>query len=164
MKRILFFLVVLLLVGTDSLVLAQAYYRYNPYNPYSHQGNPAAIAQPPTPAQEKNIYDRDLVTSPYFTNPYDVMPLSPMYEDRDFYDNSYRRIPRRWYDSQANYPGTFEKNIEDPRKIADPYKDFRPYSQGELTNPYVGITAIPQGPGGQAMTQQLTPPELKQIE
>jgi hypothetical protein len=168
MKRILFFLVVLLLVGTDSLVLAQLY-RYGAHNPYRDKSSEAAIGQPQTQALEKNVYNRDFNVNPYFTNPYNITPRPQVYESRDFFMNPYGTIPRRWYDYQTNYQGTFDMNYEDPRALADPYKDLRPYSVGELTNPYVGIPKGTKSYDKPAMAQELTPseltpPELKSVE
>lgn len=160
MKRLLL-LVIAFHIGTASWAFAQLY-RYNPYAPYQPNNPASEPGRLPTyQEQERNSYNRDYGTNPFFTNPYDVVPRGPTRTDEDFYTNVFGKTPSRWYDRQFNYSGTYEKNVEEPRTLSDPYKEIRPYTSGELTSPYMGI--IQEGPNKptQYQSQGLTPPESK---
>jgi hypothetical protein len=129
MKRVLGLFTVLLIAGMTSFVFAEPYHgsRYNPYNPYLNEGGRDQV-----PDKERRGYESDKWVDTYVTE------------------------PRRWYDSQENYQKSYEKNVNDPKTLTNPYRDVRPYSSSELTRPYEGV--IPQSPDSSPTNQQLTPP------
>ncbi|MGA3084440.1 MAG: hypothetical protein ABSE95_06555 [Thermodesulfobacteriota bacterium] len=109
------------------------------------------------PARGKNIDESGYNPNPYFTTPYDVFPQIPTQTDQDF-SNIFGKIPPRWSENQVDNLGTLENKAQNPRTMSEPYYEIRPYTSGELTNPYLGV--IPQSPNKATgfQSRELTPP------
>lgn len=133
MKKIVFLSIALLFVGRGSWVSAEfdRGSRYNPYNPYQYEsgGGQGPVIEKGYPSSPESLANPEVTE------------------------------PRRWYDSQKNYEKTYEKNVESPKTLTNPYKDIKPYPSEALTSPYEGV--IPQRPEKPTTTQQLTPPAVK---
>lgn len=137
MKRVVFFSIVLVFVGSGTGALAEvgAGSRYNPYNPYQYESGGGQS----TEIKKVSPYNPESLANPNVTE------------------------PRRWYDSPENFEKKYDQTVQEPKTLTNPYRDVKPYPSEELTSPYEG-GVIPQRPEKPTTTQQLTPPAVKSGE
>lgn len=131
---------VLLLVGTGPLVFGDSYYggRYNPQNPYGSKQS----------REQKQSGSSQVYNPQDYNNPNTVKPQN--------LGSSYGIEPRRWYDSQKQYQDTYEKTVQPPRTLTDPYRQTRPAASEMLTSPFE--KSGPQSPEVTTTTNELTAP------
>jgi hypothetical protein len=146
MKKVWFFLIAFLFVGTGSPVFGQEYRggRYNPYNPYLAPEQKAFQEQYPHERnffsnqygvlseetdQRRYLYERDYLTRPYF------MEYRKGFRQEDYLFNPYGTIPRRWYDYQVEYSGGgYGTGFETPGMLTSP----NPYPRQKESDQYQG--------------------------
>jgi len=139
MKKIFFFPLFLLVMGTGPLALAGPYYGGS--GPRSYEPE-----QPQRQRQDSGAYRQDYLNSPDYSTSQSLT-------------RPYTTEPRRWYDSEKNYQQSYGTKVEEPKTLTNPYKGIRPYSSEELTSPF--DDGIPQRSGRPTGGQQLTPPSTR---
>jgi hypothetical protein len=134
MRKVWYFMIAFLLVGTGSLVFGQEYRggRYNPYNPfnapeekpfqekYPHESNYYSNPYGVIPQQNDPryyLYERDYLTRPYITE------FRKGFYQEDYFNNPYNTLPRRWYDTQLGSVGGYGRGFEVPGMLTNPYED-----------------------------------------
>lgn len=131
---------VLLLVGSGPLVFADSYYggRFNPQNPYGSQQS-----REQKQSRSSEVYNPQNYTNPHTANPQNL-------------GNPYGTEPRRWYDSQKQYQDIYEKTVQPPSTLTDPYRQTRPAASEMLTSPF--DKSGPQSTEMTTTTNELTAP------